>query len=69
MTTTQDSPVETILAHVEAAGDLYHRLILVVAPSGAGKTATLRAVAARTSVPVLNLNLELSRRLLELTLS
>ncbi len=63
----QDSPVETILAHVEAAGDLYHRLILVAAPSGAGKTATLRAVAARTSVPVLNLNLELSRRLLELT--
>ena len=63
----QDPPVETILARIKAAGDLYHRLILVVAPSGAGKTATLRAIAAHTGVQVVNLNLELSRRLLDLT--
>ena len=61
--------VDAILARIDVAGDLYHRLILVVAPSGVGKTATLRAVAAQTGVRVVNLNLELSRRLLDLTQS
>ena len=56
-----------ILSCVDAARDLYHSLVLVVGPSGSGKTATLRAVAAHASTPVLNLNLELSRRLLDLT--
>ena len=64
---TQVSPVETILAGIEASADLYHRLILVAGLSGAGKTVTLRAVAAHTGVQVVNLNLELSRRLLDLT--
>ena len=64
---TQGSPVETILARIEASADLYHRLILVAGLSGAGKTVTLRAVAAHTGVQVVNLNLELSRRLLDLT--
>ena len=67
MPSAQDTPVDALLAHIKAAGDLYHRLILVVAPSGAGKTATLRAVAAHAGVQVVNLNLELSRRLLDLT--
>ena len=62
-----DDPVAAILSGVEAARDLYHRLILVVGPCGAGKTATLRAVAAHAGAPVRNLNLELSRRLLDLT--
>ena len=62
-----DDPVGAILSCAEAAGELYHRLVLVVGPSGSGKTATLRAVAAHVSAPVLNLNLELSRRLLDLT--
>ena len=62
-----DTPVETILAHIQTVGDLYHRLILVVGPSGTRKTAALRAVAANTGVPVMNLSLELSRRLLDLT--
>jgi hypothetical protein len=50
----------------DAAG-LYHHLLLVVAPSGCGKTAALQEVARRTGFPLLNLNLELSRRLLDLT--
>ena len=62
-----DTPVETILAHIQAAGDLYHRLILVVGLSGTRKTATLRTVAANAGVPVMNLSLELSHRLLDLT--
>jgi hypothetical protein len=46
---------------------LYHRLILVVAPSGAGKTAALREVAGQTNSHYINVNLALSRRLLDLS--
>ena len=62
-----EDPVEAILSCVDAAADLYHRLVLIVGPSRSGKTATLRAAAAHAGAPVLNLNLELSRRLLDLT--
>jgi hypothetical protein len=47
--------------------DSYHRLVLVVAPQGSGKTAALHTVSERLGVPRINLNLELSRRLLDLT--
>ena len=67
MIDARDPPVETVLAHIKTAWELYHRLILVVAPGGSGKTATLRAVAAHTGAEMVNLNLELSRRLLDLT--
>lgn len=62
-----DDPVAAILSRIEAAEGWYHRLILVAGAGGSGKSAALRAVAQATGAPVLNLNLELSRRLLELT--
>ena len=62
-----DDPVAAILSRIEGARHRYHRLILVAGAGGSGKTAALRAVAQATGAPVLNLNLELSRRLLELT--
>ena len=40
---------------------------MVVAPSGAGKTPALRDVVEHAGYPLVNLNLELSRRLLDLT--
>ena len=46
---------------------LYHQLVLVVGPAGTGKTAALRAVADRVSGAVINVNLGLSRRLLDQT--
>jgi Cdc6-like AAA superfamily ATPase len=46
---------------------LYHRLILIVAPSGTGKTAALHEVAKHTGDPYINVNLELSRCMLGLT--
>lgn len=58
---------DQIMKSVKQAAELYHRLILVVAPSGAGKTAALNAVRDRTGAPLVNLNLELSRRMLDLT--
>jgi hypothetical protein len=58
---------EQILARIPDTAGLYNRLLLVVAPSGAGKTPALREVAENTGYPLINLNLELSRLLLELT--
>ena len=62
-----ESLSEKVLAGIDGAKALYHRLILVAAPSGAGKTEALRGVAARTGARLVNLNLELSRRMLDLT--
>ncbi len=50
----------------QAAGQ-YFRLVLLVAPSGSGKTAVLQSVAQENGFPLLNVNLELSKRMLELT--
>ena len=62
-----ESLSEKVLVRIDGAKALYHRLILVAAPSGSGKTEALRQVAARTGARIVNLNLELSRRMLDLT--
>jgi len=58
---------DVIMRRIGQANGLYHRLIMVVAPAGAGKTAALQDVHERTAAPFLNVNLELSRRMLDLT--
>ena len=58
---------DQIMRKVSRAAGLYHRLILVVAPAGAGKTSALQDVRERTGALLVNVNLELSRRMLELT--
>ena len=58
---------EQVMRQIDQAAMLYHRLILVVAPSGAGKTTVLQEVAKRTGFRYINVNLELSRQLLEFT--
>ena len=45
---------------------LYFRLVLAVGPVGTGKSALLRTLKDPTDAPLLNVNLQLSRRLLEL---
>ena len=62
-----DRAVASVLSRIDGAQNLYHRLVLVVGAGGSGKTATLQAVSQLTDSPVLNLNLELSRGLLDLT--
>jgi hypothetical protein len=59
--------VDTIIRKIDQAVELYHRLVILVAPAGAGKTAALRDVNLRTAVPLINVNLELSRHMLDLT--
>ncbi len=63
---TSESFAEQVLAGVRKAETLYHRLV-IVASDGPGRTPALREVAARTGARVLNLNLEISRRMLDLT--
>jgi len=58
---------DQIMRKVKQAAELYHRLMLVVAPAGAGKTTALTCVKERIGASLVNVNLELSRRMLELT--
>lgn len=58
---------DQIMRKIEQAAELYYRLMLVVAPTGAGKTTALQDIRDRTGVPLVNVSLELSRRMLELT--
>jgi len=56
-----------IIEEIKQAPELYHRLVLVVAPSGSGKTLALREVQQSMGAPLVNVNLELARRMLDLT--
>ncbi len=56
-----------VMQKINDATALYHRLVMLVAPAGAGKTTALRDVHERTGAPLVNVNLELSRRMLDLT--
>jgi len=58
---------EEIIDQINQTHQLYHRLVLVVGPSGSGKTSLLQEVSKQTRFRYINLNLELSRALLELT--
>ncbi len=50
-----------------AGGELYYRLILLVGGTGSGKTGVLRSLAQEFETSVINVNLAISRELLELT--
>jgi len=58
---------DSIIEKIDLVRELYHRLVMLVAPAGAGKTTVLQGVHERTAAPLVNVNLELSRRMLDLT--
>ncbi len=58
---------DQVLRQIKQADELYHRLMLVVAPAGAGKTTALQDVQERVGAPLVNVNMDLSRRMLDLT--
>jgi hypothetical protein len=58
---------EQVIDKIKQARELYHRLVLIVGPSGSGKTPLLQEVSKQTGFRYINLNLELSRALLDLT--
>ncbi len=64
MTAHLSQEVSEKIRHAER---LYHRLVLVVGPEGKGKTSALQEVAKRIDARLVNISLELSRRMLDLT--
>jgi len=58
---------DRVIKRIAQAAELYYRLVMLVAPAGAGKTAALQDVHERMAAPLVNVNLELSRRMLDLT--
>ena len=62
-----ESVRQQIMQSIQAAEALYHRLVVLVGRSGAGKTVILQEVANELGASTINVNLELSSRLLELT--
>ncbi len=58
---------DQIMQKIIHADELYYRLIILVAPAGSGKTAILQGIQEQKSYQLVNINLELSRRMLELT--
>ena len=64
-----DDLMESLIASIRAANDLYFRLVVLAGSPRSGRARVLRRVAERTGGRWLNLNLELSRRLLKLDLT
>ncbi len=62
-----DALSENIPRLIAQASQSYHQLIIVVAPAGKGKTPTLQDVAEHSGYRYVNVSLELSERLLDLT--
>ncbi len=58
---------DKIVRRIDQAAELYYRLVMLVAPAGAGKTAALQDVRDSIGAPLVNVNLDLSRRMLDLT--
>jgi chloramphenicol 3-O-phosphotransferase len=52
---------------VETASQLYHRLVILAGPPRSGKTRAFRTLHGSMAWPMVNINLALSERLLELT--
>lgn len=62
-----ESIQDKIQQSLQAADELYHRLVLLVGSPGSGKTGVLQDMAETFGTSVINVNLTLSRELLELT--
>jgi hypothetical protein len=58
--------LESTLPQLDRA---YYRLALVVGKAGTGKTALLRELSMRTGHPLINVNLQISERLLDYTIA
>lgn len=58
---------DSVIQAIQATDGMYHRLVLLVGQAGSGKTSALGEVAKALGTEVINVNLVLSRELIELT--
>lgn len=56
-----------IISGIESSRNLYNRLILIVGPPYSGKTPLLREISQEINAKVLNVNLELSQYLIDMS--
>ncbi len=61
------SAADQVIQKLEYIAELYHRLILIVGPSGSGKTQVLKELQTKLKAPIINISMELSRKMLDLT--
>lgn len=59
--------IEIIFQRLKEISSQYNRLIILASPSGTGKTQILKTVHNRLKIPMINVNLELSKQMLELS--
>jgi len=62
-----ESIEEKVVKSINAVEEMYHRLVLIVGKSGTGKTAIIQRLAKQYETTPININLHLSKELLELT--
>lgn len=62
-----DRSFDEVMAKLENIEESYFRLIFIVALAGKGKTALLQRLANHLNLPLLNLNREISQKMLDLT--
>jgi len=67
MSIVNESIVAHVLDTIRQASSSYFKLVIVLAPSGGGKTKVLQEVGKTIGASVTNVNLELSRLMLDLT--
>ncbi len=61
------APLMCLIEAVDRAASQYYRLVIVAGVPGSGKTAMTNSLASARGYLVINVNLELSKRLLDLT--
>jgi hypothetical protein len=60
-------PMMEIQQAIQQASNQYFRVVILAGLPGSGKTAVLRSIGQQLGCEVVNVNLELSKRMLELT--
>ncbi len=60
-------PANEVILKIQQASELRYQLVLIVGPEGSGKTTVLQEVKARIGALLINISLELSKRMLDLT--
>ena len=56
-----------IIKEIENSKNLYNRLILIIGPFGSGKTTLIRTISKEAGPGILNVNLEVSKYLLDMS--